>query len=692
MRNHNSRIRLAEYAGFCAGVRRAVAIAAETGDNDKALGGHGVATLGPLVHNPHVVASLEQHGVVTITQLDQAEGRMIVIPSHGLPPNVVADVEARDLELVDATCPHVKRVQKAAAGAQAAGRTVILVGDAEHPEVRAVAPYAGSAIHVVADSRQVRSLDLQGVPVTVLAQTTQKRSVVCSVVEALQAAGSQVEYVETICPATTQRQNAARLLAAEVDLMVVIGGKASANTMRLAEVCRDIGVPVLTVESATELDPSAIRQAGVIGVTAGASTPSWVIEEVMDAMNEIIEGNPEQVQEVQPVAEERITPPAHVAPSEPEILKAHVEEVYDDRITVQLETGETATVFARELGVEAGTPPSEVVSAGDEIAVVPDRRRSSPDSDELTASKRQADRLLLWKKLENALETGEIIEGQVTEAVKGGLVVNIGVRGFVPASQVGRRFVEDLGQYVGQTLRMKVREVEQARSNVVLSQRAVLEEEEKQARAEAFATLQRGQVLHGKVTRLATFGAFVDIGNGVEGLLHISDIAWTRIKHPSKVLSEGQEIDVQVLNIDSERERISLGYKQLQADPWENIAQRFPVNSVVRGTVTKLVDFGAFVSLADGVEGLVHISQLSDKRIARPDEVVSVGDQLNVKIIGLKEQEHRISLSVRQAMEDGERSEYRRYMKDQKSDEAVTIGEHIGFDLAKFRQSDEDNQ
>ena len=248
-----------------------------------------------------------------------------------------------------------------------------------------------------------------------------------------------------------------------------------------------------------------------------------------------------------------------------------------------------------------------------------------------------------------------------------------------PASQVGRRFVEDLGQFVGQTLRLKVGWT--CRSNVVLSHRAVLEEEEKKARAEAFATLQKGQVLDGKVTRLVTFGAFVDIGKGVEGLLHISDISWSRIKHPSEVLSEGQEIKVVVLNVDTERERISLGYKQLQPDPWDNIAQRFPEGTITKGVVTKLMDFGAFVSIADGVEGLVHISQLSDRRISRPDEVVQVGDEITVKVIGIKPQEHRISLSARQVLEEGERNEYRKYMKDQKADETVTIGDRLGYDL-----------
>jgi len=655
--------------------------------------------------------------------------------------------------LVDATCPHVTRVQREVADAHRGGYFVVLVGDELHPEVRAVVPFAEGGIAVVSGAREAAAMELPKEPITVVAQTTQTASTVDAVVAAIAARGKQVRLVNTICPATSLRQEAARKLAREVDLMVVVGGRTSANTMRLAEVCSDTGVRVLKIEKADELDVEAVRDSGTIGITAGASTPSWVIEEVMDAMNEIIEGNPdeicrseqgaeqaetvdrveqaepaepvdhvEQVEQAEPAvpvdqveqaepaeqadthaeAAEESSPgesreepkpaaPTHVGPPEPEVLKARVEEIYDDRVIVQIETGEMATIVTKSLTADAIAHPSEVVALGEEIYVVLERH--SRGSDTLFASKRQADRLLLWKRLEHARDTGETISGKVTEAVKGGLVVDIGVRGFVPASQVGRRFVEDLSTYVGEELKLKVREVERLRSNVVLSQRDYLEEQEKLARERMFDTLERGQVICGTVTRLAVFGAFVDIGDGVEGLLHISDIAWSRIKHPGEVLSENQPVEVVVLNVDRERQRISLGYKQLQPDPWENVSKRFPVGSVVSGTVTKLVEFGAFVSLAEGIEGLVHISQLADRRVARPDEVVSVGETVTIKVIGLKEQEHRISLSIRQALEDGERNEYRKYMKDNRSDDGVTIGDRIAYDPSKFKSgADEDDE
>jgi 4-hydroxy-3-methylbut-2-enyl diphosphate reductase len=444
----------------------------------------------------------------------------------------------------------------------------------------------------------------------------------------------------------------------------------------------------------------------------------------MDAMNEIIEGNPDEIRrseqeteqaepvdqieqaeqadtqaEAEPAApiaapsepkeDPKPAAPTRVGPAEPEVLKARVEEIYDDRVIVQIETGEMATIVTKSLTADAIANPSEVVALGEEIYVVLEKH--SRGSDTLFASKRQADRLLLWKRLEQAKETGETVLGKVTEAVKGGLVVDIGVRGFVPASQVGRRFVEDLSTYVGEELKLKVREVERLRSNVVLSQRDFLEEQEKLAREHMFETLERGQVILGTVTRLAVFGAFVDIGDGVEGLLHISDISWSRIKHPGEVLAENQQVEVIILNVDRERQRISLGYKQLQPDPWENVSKTFPVGSVVSGTVTKLVEFGAFVSLAEGIEGLVHISQLADRRVARPDEVVSVGDTVTVKVIGLREQEHRISLSIRQALEEGERNEYRKYMKDNRADDGVTIGDRIAYDPSKFKGGAEEH-
>ena len=718
------RIRLAEHAGFCAGVERAVRIARETGRSAMRAGSPGVVTLGPLVHNPAVVADLAHCGVQQVNSVDEASGHVAVIPSHGLSPAIVQDAREKGLSLVDATCPHVTRVQREVANAHRGGHFVVLVGDQLHPEVRAVIPFAVGGIAVVSEACEATAIELPQAPITVVAQTTQTASTVEAVVDALAARGKQVRLVNTICPATSLRQEAARVLAREVDLMVVIGGRTSANTMRLAEVCSDTGVRVLKIEKADELDIEAVRASGTIGVTAGASTPSWVIEEVMDAMNEIIEGNPDEIRrseqeteqaepvdqieqaeqadtqaEAEPAApiaapsepkeDPKPAAPTRVGPAEPEVLKARVEEIYDDRVIVQIETGEMATIVTKSLTADAIANPSEVVALGEEIYVVLEKH--SRGSDTLFASKRQADRLLLWKRLEQAKETGETVLGKVTEAVKGGLVVDIGVRGFVPASQVGRRFVEDLSTYVGEELKLKVREVERLRSNVVLSQRDFLEEQEKLAREHMFETLERGQVILGTVTRLAVFGAFVDIGDGVEGLLHISDISWSRIKHPGEVLAENQQVEVIILNVDRERQRISLGYKQLQPDPWENVSKTFPVGSVVSGTVTKLVEFGAFVSLAEGIEGLVHISQLADRRVARPDEVVSVGDTVTVKVIGLREQEHRISLSIRQALEEGERNEYRKYMKDNRADDGVTIGDRIAYDPSKFKGGAEEH-
>ncbi len=799
-------IREAAYSGFCKGVERAVRIACETGREALRSGRAGAVTLGPLVHNPDVVSSLLECGVEQVESIESAKGRVLIIPSHGLPPEIAQAARERGLTLMDATCPHVLRAQREVARAHEEGRYVVLVGDKRHPEVRGVAAFAAGSIAVVSSIDEAHSLPLPSKPVTVVAQTTQKESLFEAVAEVLRKRGAEVETVNTICPATSERQEAARALAGEVDLMVVIGGQASANTMRLAEVCRDAGTRVLKVENGCGLDHGAIRNACTIGVTAGASTPSWVIEEVKVAMHEIIEENSEeaksleaqdrrdceasaselaekpeetaagqaepaseettecaavepseatcadeeadatcsretevnaaeaeveepvadgdeavaveeeQVEAVEPEAaeacEERavsedekpeveaerpaadtITPPAHEFPSDPDVIAARVKEIHDDRVVVEIEPGTDAVIFKKHLSIEQISHPSEVVSEGEEIYVVLDDSQR-PSSDTPYASKTRADTILKWQTLENAMETGEIIEGKVTEAVKGGLVVDIGVRGFVPASQVGRRFVEDLSVYVGQTLRMKVREVERLRSNVVLSHREVLEEEERLAKERAFETLERGLVLNGTVTRLVSFGAFVDIGDGVEGLLHISDISWSRIKHPGEVLAEGQAIKVKVLNVDRERERISLGYKQLLPDPWEDVGERFPVGSVVTGVVTKTVDFGAFVRLEDGIEGLVHISQLADRRVGRPEEVVNAGETVTVKVIGLRPQEHRISLSIRQALEDKERSEYKRYMKESKESDVVTIADRINYDPSKLRGStdgDDDN-
>lgn len=688
------RIRLAEHAGFCSGVARAIEITLKAARERPGS----VVTLGPVVHNPDVVASLEAQGVKFAGSLDGVQPGVLVIPSHGTTPETVEDARSRGFVVVDATCPHVARAQSAALRFSREGRHVVIVGDEGHTEVQGIIGWAGGDATVIKGPEEIDKIP-PGRALGVVAQTTQKPEVFEDVVQRLRTLGFDIEAQDTICHATRMRQEAARKLASEVDLMVVIGGAASANTKRLAEVCAETGVKVLRVERGKDLDIPSIAGAANIGVTAGASTPNWVIEEVLGTMTEIFENKPENP-EVESEGErntETTTAPAASEPaesgeakSEPvdqglhvpqlrqgSIVKGTVVKVDDEQVLVDIGYKSEGVIPLKELSFRTVSNPSTLVKPGDVIEVVVKSLSDPETGGNPKLSKREADARRAWARLEQAYKTGAIIEGQVVEAVKGGVVVDIGVRGFVPASQVGRRYIEDLSTLVGQTLRMKVIEMERGR-NVVLSQRQVLEEEEAAAKARAFENLKEGSVVKGKVTRLTNFGAFVDIGEGVEGLLHVSDIAWGRLRHPNEALSEGQEIEVKVLAVDKERERISLGLKQLTADPWANIAEKYPIGSIHTGVVTKLMEFGAFVKLEEGVEGLVHISELANRRVNTPDEVVSVGQEVNVKVISLNEETRRIGLSIRQTEEKPREPKPRKEREPKEKRQKKEASESVG--------------
>jgi len=675
---------MAKHAGFCNGVKRAIEIAEKTGEI--ALSRKTTAvTLGALVHNNDVVFHLKSLGIYPVENFADVSGKIFIIPSHGLEPEECLNASKKALDVVDATCPHVIKVQKAVEDLSENGYTVIIVGDKQHPEVKGVAAHGKGDVFVVSFPEEVDNIVKRGMKLAVVSQTTQTIELFNSVVNRIKDFhGMDVKGIDTICPATRLRQESAIDLSQRVDLMVVIGGRNSANTKRLSEVCGKVGTEVIQIETAKQLNANQFRGLRRIGVTAGASTPNWVIEEVVTTMADILKNETENIQNNEDdMTMEQVMAMMGNRPKtdESEIVEAIVTAVFDDRILVDIGTGSDATVMSDQLAVRQLSHPSDVVKVGDKINVVVGGWDKKSDS--RLASKRKADAMLIWDKLEAIKEKNEIIKGVVSQAVKGGLVVDIGTRAFVPASQIDRRFVEDLTGFLKKEFEFKIVDIDREKNNVVLSRRVVLEEAEKIARESIFATLKEGDVVDGKVSRLTDFGAFVDIKDGVEGLLHISDISWSRITHPSKVLSEGQMITVKVLNVDSEKGRISLGYKQLQMDPWSIAEEKYAVGTIVNGTVMRMTTFGAFVKLEDGVEGLVHISQLSNKRVNKAEEVLSVGQEIPVKVLEVKTADHKISLSYKQAIEEVQQPVNNEASTEIEEAPATTIADAIDADKLK---------
>lgn len=653
------RIEVAKRAGFCFGVRRAIDLALRTLAENP---GPSVVSVGELIHNPQTVAHLAGMGLRVIPSVEEVTpGMTLLVRSHGLDRRLVEEARRRGAEIVDATCPDVRKAQLAAEELRQQGYQVVIVGDRGHPEVEALLGAAGPGAVVIDGPEGLAALP-RSEKVGVVAQTTQPPTKVEAVVEALRAGGSEVAAPKTTCGATQRRQEEAAEIAKRHPVMVVVGGRKSANTTRLAELCEAAGARTYHVEHAGELKREWFAGVESVGVTAGASTPDWVIEEVVDKMAEFDEGrvDPEVTVEEAVEAEAKSNADGRSAEDGRAVMEAALEglkrhsrvtgrvtKVEQDKVYVDIGAKSDGVVPLRELTFRPISAAAEVVSEGDEIEVMV--LRPENEQGEIILSKRRVDEEKAWGRLAEAKESGEAVEALVIERVKGGLVVDVGVRGFIPGSQVAKEFIEDLSAFVGQRLAVKVLEVDRGKRNVILSRRQVVEDEAKRAKDEALQRIEAGTVVPGVVRRLTSFGAFVDLG-GVEGLLHVSELAWGRVKHPSEVLTEGQEVNVKVLKVDRETGRVSLGLKQTLPDPWVAVASKYRPGQVVSGEVVRVVDFGAFVRLDEGVEGLVHVSQLAPNRVEKASDAVKVGQKVDVKVLNVDPEKKRISLSIRQAL------------------------------------------
>ncbi len=662
----NMEVRVAEKAGFCFGVKRAMEMAQDTVLKRKGP----IYSMGPLIHNPQAVKYLEEKGIKVINDLDEINEGTLIIRSHGVGPGLLHIAKNKGLAIVDATCPFVRRAQVLARNLMSEGYRVVVVGDRQHPEVQGIVGWTAGEALVVENAEEAVFID-QYSKIGVVAQTTQPLGNFESVVKVISEKNKEVRVCNTICSATSERQQAALDLARQVDVMVVVGGKNSANTRKLFSLCVKSGTPTFPVETAGELNQAWFQGVKVVGLTAGASTPDWIIEEVKRRMSEFEEMNNK---------EEGMEEAVEVkAVRNGQVLKGTVVHVGQDEVMVDVGAKSEGVIPIRELSCCEINSPQDVVKVGDEIEVYV--LKAEDNEGKLILSKEKADAEKAWDSLEEALNSKEPVEGTVREVVKGGLLVDVGVRAFLPASLVERGYLEDLSKYLGHVINARVIELNRGRKKVILSRKAVLEEEYAHLRKEIFENLEEGQIVKGVVRRITQFGAFVDIG-GVDGLLHISEMSWHRISHPSEVVKVGDELEIMVLRVDRENEKISLGLKQVLPNPWDTVKEKYLVDSIVKAKVVRLAPFGAFVQLEPGVEGLVHISHLADRHVVSPDEVVNEGEEINVKVLSVDQEEKRIRLSIREVPGEKQNREYHEYENNnnniKETDDVVTIGDMVG--------------
>ena len=635
------RITVAKTAGFCPGVERAV----EKVKKQAELG-EPTYTLGELINNRQMVDYFAGLGIPPIqSPAENRDGRCVVIRSHGVPRRVYEELEACGCKVVDATCPFVKKIHHIVEE-HSRDRVVLIAGDSSHPEVQGIIGFCDGPYIAFSDEKDLETKlpeiekGRQNAYILV-AQTTFSTVSWEKSVEKLKKVCTKLEIFDTICIATEKRQAEAKELAAVSDAMVVVGGRHSSNTRKLAQICESY-CDTFLVEDAGELRGKNLGGYSRVGVTAGASTPAGIIKEVHKTMSEILKDQDE-------LSFEEMLEQSFKTIYNREKVTAVVTGLAPNEISVDIGTKHAGYVPLAELTDDPNAKVEDLVKVGDELELLVVRVNDVEGT--VMLSKKRLDAIAGFEKVMNAVDTGEILEGTVVEVIKGGvLALTNGVKVFIPASQATMSRNDSLEDLLKKKVEFKILEVNRQRKRAVGSIRAVLREQRKELEEKFWQSVEVGQKFTGMVKSLTSYCAFVNLG-GVDGMVHISELSWNRIKHPSEVVNVGDTVDVYIKDIDSENKKISLGYKKSEDNPWEIMKKDYDVGTVCNVKVVSMTPFGAFAQIIPGVDGLIHISQISNERINKPSDVLEIGQEVQVKITELDTEKKRVSLSIRALLE-----------------------------------------
>ncbi|MCD7784041.1 MAG: bifunctional 4-hydroxy-3-methylbut-2-enyl diphosphate reductase/30S ribosomal protein S1 [Oscillospiraceae bacterium] len=646
----NKSITVAKTAGFCFGVDRAVKIAYETAEKgtDKKI-----YTLGPLIHNPSVVADLEKHGISVIESPSEAEaGDTVIIRSHGVGKAVFDELESRGVNIVDATCPFVTKIHKLVKERTGKGELVLIAGDENHPEVQGILGWSDNSsegdaevfpncVELVKLLRKNCEKSKKGV--AILSQTTYNIKMWNQCIGEV-SEFSGITVYDTICTATEKRQSEASELSRKCDTMLIIGGRNSSNTKKLYDIC-SANSRCYLIEDSRELKDIDFSTARSIGISAGASTPAYIIEEVKKDMTEILSNEEEfNFEEAVEQSLKKIYTGKRVS--------GVVTAVNSTEVIVDIGTKHTGYIPLSELSSDPNAKPEDVVKVGDTIDVIVTKLNDVEGIAML--SKKQVDAQKGYDDVKKAYESGEVLTGVVTNIIKGGVIVTCnGMRVFVPASQTGVRAADSMDTLLKKEVRFKIIELNEQRKRAVGSIRKVTAEERAQRKEAFFANAEVGQTILGEVKSITDYGVFVDVG-GVDGLVRRMDLTWARIKHPSDVVSVGDHIEVTIKDIDKETGKVSLVYKKTEDNPWVIFEKNYSVGQVVEVKIVSITGFGAFAQIIPGIDGLIHISQIANQRVANVSDFLAVGDVVKAKITDCDIANKRVSLSIRALLPEGE--------------------------------------
>ena len=639
-----SKIIVAESAGFCFGVNRAINILYKLIDEKKPA-----CTLGPIIHNMQMVNELREKGVRTIDKISEAkENETIVIRSHGVPQSIVDEINERHLDYIDATCPFVSKIHKIVSETDD-DSIVIIAGDKNHPEVQGIMGHCKSKCYTFKNQEELQEL-FSIIPqknyktIKIVAQTTFDLKEWEKSLKSLKNVYTNTKIFDTICNATSIRQREAANISKSVDLMFVIGDKHSSNSFKLYSICSSNCENTFFIETADELPLEMVKKADSIGVTAGASTPARIIKEVLDKMSEV---NTSSVNENELSFEEMLEESLKSMNTNERVMGTVMSIAPNGDVSVDVGRKQAGFIPKDEISYDPTVTAQDVLKVGDEVELL--IMKTNDQEGTIMLSKKRVDAQKNWEELEALNGSDEIFTGKVIEAVNGGIIVMLkDNRIFIPASQATLSRDEDPSALVSKEVQYRLLEVSRKgrRKRAIGSIKSVLKEKRAEEKAKLLETLAVGNHYKGVVKSLTSYGAFVDIG-GVYGMIHISELSWSRIKHPSEVVNVGDEVEVYIKDINEETKKISLGYKKEEDNPWFILKNEYPVGSVVKCKIVGLTTFGAFANIIPGIDGLIHISQIANKRIDKPQDVLSVGQEVEAKIIAIDFDKKRVSLSMR---------------------------------------------
>jgi len=650
------KITLAETAGFCFGVNRAVNMVYELLEK-----GEKVCTLGPIIHNPQLVDELAEKGVRIVESPEEAnQGETLVIRSHGVAKAVLQKAEALGIKVADATCPFVAKIHKIVSEKSNAGYTTLIAGDKNHQEVKGIIGHCFGEYYVVQNLDELENLlsyssNFDHKPLILVSQTTFNAEIWAKMQKNLKKVCTNAEIFDTICNATSSRQAEAEKLSKQNDAIIVVGGKHSSNTAKLFDVCKTNCANTFHIETAKDLSDGMFCGCGSVGVVAGASTPAGIIKEVIKTMSEILQPVDEQMEvkeSVQKSFEEMTDEEAFEASlsslTGDQKVEGTVIAVNPTEITVDIGRGVTGYVSAAEYSSDPNANIMDEVKVDDKLNLI--IMKISDQEGTAMLSKRRYDAIAGWDNIVAAKDSGEIITGFVKEVIKGGVVAYTNnVRVFIPASQATASRNDSLEDLKGKEVSFRIIEIGRGR-RAIGSIRSVLREQKKAMEDKIWAEIAVGDRFTGTVKSLTSYGAFVDIG-GVDGMVHISELSWARIKNPSEVVLVGDTVEVYVKDIDTEKRKISLGYKKPEENPWVIFENNYNVDDVVKVTIVSMTTYGAFARIIPGIDGLIHISQIANKHIAKPQDELTVGQEVEAKITAVDFEKKRVSLSIRALLE-----------------------------------------